>query len=102
MCAFHVRFPRRLRFHHKTKVALAAVTMTNSLHPFNSAKQFCIKAKDGKGDYPDTPLYVEPSNYRTLTDLVDEMNDIIKTNIQVLDTDRPPQISFKREGDNSI
>jgi hypothetical protein len=100
MCAFHVRFPRRLRFHHKTKVALAAITMTNSLHPFNSAKLFWIKAKRGK--YPDTELYVEPKNYRTLTDLVDEMNDIIKINIQVVASDLPPSISVKKEGANSI
>jgi hypothetical protein len=102
MCVFSVRFPRRLHFHHKTKVALAAVTMTNSLHPFNTAKQFCIKAKDRKGTYPDTPLYVEPNNYRTLTDLVDEMNDIIKTDIQVVDSDRPPKIVVTNEGANSI
>lgn len=102
MCAFHVRFPRRLRFHHKTKVALAAVTLTNSLHPFNSTKQFSIKAKDGKGKYPDTFFYVEPKNYRTLIDLVDEMNDIIKTNIQAVDSDRPPQILVKKEGANHV
>jgi hypothetical protein len=100
MCAFHVRFPRRLRFHHKTKVALAAITMTNSLYPFNSAKQFWINAKDEK--YPATPLYVEPKNYRTLTDLVDEMNDIISTKIQAVASDRPPHISVKKEGTNSI
>jgi len=102
MCAFHVRFPRRLRFHHRTKVALAAITLTNSLHPFNSTKQFWIKAKDGKGKYPDTLLYVEPKNYRTLTDLVDEMNDIITTEIQAVGSDRPPQFSLKIEGANSI
>ena len=100
MCAFHVRFPRRLRFHHKTKVALAAVSMTNSLHPFNSSKVFFIKGKHGK--YPDTPLYVEPKNYETITDLVDEMNDIIKTKIQVVHSDRPPLISIKKEGANAI
>lgn len=102
MCAFHVRFPRRLGFHHKTKVALAAITMTNSLHPFNSPKQFWIIAKDENAEYPDTPLYVEPKNYRTLTDLVDEMNDVIKTSIQAVESDRPPQINVKKEGTNDI
>ena len=102
MCAFRVRFPRRLRFHHKTKVALAAVTMTNSLHPFNFAKVFYVKAKDDKGGYPDSPLYVEPKNYQTLTDLVDEMNEIIRTTIQAVHSDRLPEISLKKEGENFI
>jgi hypothetical protein len=100
MCAFHVRFPRRLRFHHKTKVALAAISMTNSLYPFNQEKVFCIKSQDGK--YPETDLYVQPKNYRTLGDLVDEMNAIIQTNIQRVGSDRLPAFSVKREGTNDI
>jgi hypothetical protein len=100
MSAFRVRFPRRLRFHNKTKVALAAITMTNSLYPFNSAKEFWIKSKNRK--YPATQLYVEPKNYRTIQDLVDEMNNIIHTEIQAVHPDLLPQISVRREATNSI
>jgi hypothetical protein len=100
MSDFRVRFPRRLHFHNKTKVALAAITMTNSLYPFNSAKEFWIKPITGK--YPDTQLYVEPKNYRTIQDLVDEMNNIIHTEIQAVDRDLLPQISVRREGHTSI
>ena len=45
---------------------------------------------------------MEPKNYPTLTDLVDEMNNIINTRIQAVNSDRPPLISVKKEGANSI